>query len=164
MNVLGIDPGQKGALALVASDATLIDLVDMPTIQITKTRAEIDSHRLVEILEDWRGLEGEYRVLVERQQAMPKQGAASGFTIGQGYGVLLGIFSAQKVSHEIVQPKAWQGAVLGKIAAGTSKDRSRLHAQRLYPEADLGRRKDEGRSDAVCIALYGLEKWREVAA
>lgn len=164
MHILGLDPGLKGALALLAPDGGLLELVDMPTLAVTKSRREIDTQRLVETLEDWRGLQGEFRVVVERAMVMPGQGGSSGFKIGIGFGQILGILAAQKVSHTTVTPQVWQRALFGKLAKGTGKDRARAHAAQMFPRADLGRRKTQDRSDAICIALYGLERWGRAAA
>jgi len=156
----GIDPGLSGALALLDSDGLLLEIENMPTLTVTKTRRQLDAAEIVGLFEDWRAMNGEFRVTLERQGIMPGQGASSGLKLGIGYGTLLGILAAQKIPHEIVTPQAWQKALFGKIEKGTSKDRARAFAQQQFPGADLGKRKTQDRSDALCIALYGLRQWR----
>jgi len=158
--VLGCDPGLSGALALLDEEASLLELAYMPTLIVTKSRRQIDASALVDTFEDWRAMRGEFRVVIEQASTRPMQHAAAGLKTGIGFGIILGILAAQKIPHEIVSPRKWQAAVLGKIEPGTSKDRSRAHAQQLYPHANLGKRKTEDRSDALCIALYGFERWR----
>lgn len=164
MNHLGIDPGLSGALALLDEGGFVISLKDMPTLRLTKSRREIDGAGLVGLLEDFRAFHGEFRATVETAGARPGQHAASGLKTGVGWGIVAGILYAQKVSWEPVSPQRWQKAILGKVEKGTAKDRSRAHAQRTWPAADLGGRKTQDRSDALCIALYGWQQWTGRAA
>ena len=163
MNTLGCDPGLSGSLALLDSEGLLLELCDMPTLKTTKSRREVCSWDLVGLFEDWRAENGEFRCVIENASTRPGQHAASGLKTGVGFGLVLGILAAQKVSVERISPQRWQKAILGKIEKGTAKDRSRAKAQELYPMADLGRRKTEDRSDALMIALYGFRNWsREI--
>lgn len=159
MNTLGIDPGLSGALAFLDQDGKLVDLFDMPTLVVTKSRREVAGWDLVGFLEDWRAFHGEFRCVIEQASTRPGQGASSGLKTGVGFGLVLGILAAQRVSVERVSPQRWQAAILGTIEKGTAKDRSRAKAQELYPHADLGRRKTQDRSDALLIALYGHRLW-----
>lgn len=155
MNTLGIDPGLRGALALLDSDGKLVELIDMPTLAVTRSRRQLDTHELVGKLEDWHAFEGPFRVVLEQAIVMPGQGSSSGFKTGVGFGVVLGILAAQKIPHEAIPPQRWQKALFGKVDKGTAKDHAHAMASKLYPCADLGRRKSQDRSDALCIALYG---------
>ena len=161
MNTLGIDPGLSGALCLLDADAKILTLLDMPTLRITKTRKQLDTVEIVRLLGNWRVLWGDMRCVMEEQQAMPNQSAQSGFKTGRGFGRLEGILAARQIPFEVVLAKQWQKAMLGHVEKGTSKDRAKAKAQELYPLADLGRRKSQDRPDAVLIALYGWEKWRQ---
>ena len=166
MKFLGIDPGLSGAVALIDDDAKIIWLDDMPTLKLTKTRREIDAREFA----DW--LEGEAatstdapwidcRAVIESPGVRPGQSAQSGVKTGVGWGTLVGILVALKIPYETVTPQRWQKAILGNVDRGASKDRSRAFCQREYPSADLGKRRTQDRSDALCIARYAWAKWRD---
>ena len=150
MNVLGVDPGLKGALALLAPDESLISLWDMPTLAATKSRRVIDTSGLLEICRQ-AAEDRPYRVLLEAPGLRPRQAGA--LTVGRNFGLLEGIFAARLERVDIVQPLKWQKAILG---SKRGKDAGRVMAQRLWPEAELGKRKTQDRSDAALIALYGV--------
>jgi Holliday junction resolvasome RuvABC endonuclease subunit len=81
MKALGIDPGLPGALAIVEiidGIATLVDATDMPTVG-TKSKARLDSIAAAE----WISKHAPSACYIERAQAMPKQGASSGFSYGR---------------------------------------------------------------------------------
>ena len=157
MNYLGIDPGLTGALALITPSGELLAVEDMPTLNTgTKSRKEIDGAALVGMLEDWRAYHGEFRAVLEAQRSMPNQSAQSGHKTGKGFGLIIGVLCAMKVPYATVRAQKWQGAVLGKIPKGTSKDHARAKASQTFPEANLGTRKTQDRPDAICIALYGV--------
>jgi len=72
------------------------------------------------------------------------------FTCGLGMGVWLGVLAALRLPYTRVRPQIW------KRAFGLSKDKaaSILRAQQLYPDADLRRRKDDGRAEALLLAYH----------
>jgi Holliday junction resolvasome RuvABC endonuclease subunit len=88
MNILGVDPGIRGGLAIVtisADDAApqLIDAIDIPVVGIgAKERIDIAA------LRDWVLSHRPSHALIERAQAMPKQGASSGFKYGRAVGAI----------------------------------------------------------------------------
>jgi len=156
---LGIDPGLSGALALLDDHGRILELIDMPTLVVTKTRRRIDALAIVETVDLWATLHGPaINATIEQASIRPNQGASSGFKTGSGFGILLGILTAMLVPYEIISPQRWQKAMLGVVEKGTAKDRARAHAQQLFPKADLGKRKSQDRSDALCIALYGWDR------
>jgi crossover junction endodeoxyribonuclease RuvC len=96
--------------------------------------------------------QGRTRVVIEEVHAMPKQGVASTFRFGAAFGVAVGVIQATGLPMEFVQPAQW------KKRAGvlrTAKDYARTRALELYPHADLARKRDQGRADALLIARYG---------
>jgi crossover junction endodeoxyribonuclease RuvC len=53
--LIGIDPGNSGALALLTLDGAILDIEDMPTIADgVKGRATINAPLLARLLERWR--------------------------------------------------------------------------------------------------------------
>lgn len=93
------------------------------------------------------------RCVIEDQQAFPAQGRSSCFALGLNLGQWRGIVAVLGIPYEIVRPRVWQGAVLCGLPPG-DKGAHRTMAQRLFPAADLGSRKDQGRADALLIAEY----------
>ena len=91
---------------------------------------------------------------------MPKQGVASSFALGVGLGSILGVLQAMHVPLELVTAAAW------KRALGLSSDkRASLHKARLlFPSAELGLAKHDGRAEALLLAYYAQGRARQAAA
>ncbi len=154
MRVLGIDVGLNGAIALIV-DGQLLEVHDMPTVTLernNKTKRMVNAQALSLII---RGAKADSAYL-ERLNAMPGQGVTSMFSMGQSLGVVLGILAACEVPTTTIPPRTWQKA----LDVPQGKDGSRYRAAQLFPEhADMfSRVKDDGRSDAVLIAAYGVKQ------
>jgi crossover junction endodeoxyribonuclease RuvC len=150
---LGIDPGLTGAVAALDVDGNFLWVRDTPTAKVTKTKSEYLESAMAQMLgacEDTID-----HVWIETQQSMPKQGVASTFKTGVGYGIWLGIIAAYGLPHTAVRATEWKKE-LG-IPPKSDKDVSRAYAQRLHPSSadQLERKLDHGRADAICIAEYG---------
>jgi crossover junction endodeoxyribonuclease RuvC len=139
MFYIGIDPGMNGAIAMIDEDGRFSYVEDV----------YCPPRDLFELLCRPRPL-SDTRVAVERQQAMPGQGVSSSFQTGKGFGEILGVLACTGLPHEIISPTKW------KPAMGLDKDKqkSREMARRLWPEAPLGRQKDEGRCEALLLAEW----------
>ena len=87
---------------------------------------------------------------------MPGQGTRSMFTVGLGYGLWLGILASLRIPYTPVRPAIW------KRSMGLSKDKegARLRAMQLYPGADLRRKRDHGRAEALLLAHGPLRTTR----
>ena len=155
MTVIGIDPGLTGAIAVLGR-LDLPAITDMPTARVGLTnKVRIDHATLADILTGQRSMGDVTLVVVERQQAMPKQGVASTFQTGYGYGLIVGMLVALRLPWIDVRAAEWQRVVGWK----GGKDGSRVLARQLYSglRADtLARVKDHGRADAILIAHYAL--------
>ena len=83
MLILGVDPGIRGGLAivLVATNGVapqLVDAIDIPVIGVgAKERVDPLAIR------DWLAPHAPQHAFIERAQAMPRQGASSGFKYGR---------------------------------------------------------------------------------
>jgi len=149
--IIGIDPGFTGALAcLDKNNGKVMDVIDMPILRGVKT--ELDESAIVKFLNY---IEPDL-VVIERAQAMPKQGSSSTARYMCGYGILRGICVGLFLPYITVPPVTWKKKMLGSQAKG--KDGSILLVNQLYPGLLPGRKKDHGRADAILIAKYGLEK------
>lgn len=152
MRILGIDPGLDGALALFDTDLGKIAVVDMPTFEIKVGKSMKRRISASGLALEIRALNAE-QVFIEKVGAMPGQGVSSMFGFGYSAGMLEGVVAALSHAYGYLTPQEWQK--LARVAGG--KDGSRQKASRLFPcDADLFiRKKDNGRSDAVCIAYAG---------
>ena len=78
MKILGVDPGIRGGLAIVGINADgvpcLVDAIDIPIIGL-KAKERVDALAI----RDWIARHAPQYAVIERAQAMPKQGASSGF-------------------------------------------------------------------------------------
>lgn len=154
MRTLGIDVGLNGAIALI-EDGKLLRIDDMPTLSLernNKTKRMVNAHTLHTIIRDAKA-DAAY---LERLNAMPGQGVTSMFSMGQSLGVVLGVLAACEVPTTTIPPRTWQKA----LDVPQGKDGSRYRAVQLFPEsAEMFKRvKDDGRSDAALIALYGAKQ------
>jgi crossover junction endodeoxyribonuclease RuvC len=161
MRVLGIDPGIRGGLAIVSNGdgvGALLDAIDIPTVgDGAKERVDVMAVR------DWVQLHKPTLALIERAQAMPCQGASSGFKYGRAVGALEAAIILCAIPLEIVEPTAWKR--FWKLPA-KDKQRSRQRALELFPAAHalLARKLDHGRAEAALLALYGLKNSRLTTA
>jgi crossover junction endodeoxyribonuclease RuvC len=76
---------------------------------------------------------------LEAVSAMPGQGVSSMFSFGTSYGIVQGVLAALGIPVVLVRPVVWKSRAGLK---GANKDLARTLAQRLYPGADLSRKKD----------------------
>lgn len=156
MRYVGIDPGLSGAVALIIGSRSVI-FYDTPTELVKKgtTRRTYNPVAMAKILQlivdhSNHGL----HIGIEYQQAMPKQGVSSTFSIGMGFGLWVGIVAALRVPYTIVIPRIWKKELMGGM--GKEKGASVIRLCQLYPLAaeDLKRKKDHNRADAGMIAEY----------
>lgn len=150
--IIGIDPGQTGAIAILRNGSE-VEIFDYPG----------DERALQEIV---RKISVPTVAILEYQQSMPMQGVSSTFALGVNYGIWLATLAARGWPVRIVRPAVWKkclgypAKVLGQAAAKRkqeSKAYSLTLARRLYPAAAkyLARAKDHNRAEALLIAHYG---------
>lgn len=171
---LGIDPGQSGAIAILA-DGEPAGFIDMPLVErnIGKGFA-IDPRALAALI---RGVmqqhQGAYMcAVVEYVNAMPAtkggdgapraaMGSSSAFRFGEGYGVVKGVLGALGIEWQLVFPQRWKAH---HNLLKQQKDAARLRAIAIAPSmaAQLARKKDIGRADALLIALWGHQTEHDI--
>jgi crossover junction endodeoxyribonuclease RuvC len=161
MLALGVDPGIQGGLAIVGNDgdrAVIVDVIDIPVIG-SGAREYVDVIAVQNFIQQ----HAPSLALIERAQAMPRQGASSGFKYGRAVGALEAAIVLCAVPLEIVEPSAWKR--FWKLPP-KDKERSRQRALELFPAAHalLARKKDHGRAEATLIALFGIRNSRVIAA
>ncbi len=185
MIFVGIDVGLRGAIAVIsAPEQSLRDagqefeilIHDTPTQLTTPSataiakarrarkkvpqRREIDivaAHFLVHQIMELPAPESPI-VTIERQSPHgPKPGRAaprSSFSLGEQQGVWRALWMCQRITPRLVLPQSWKPAMLAGLPSGT-KGVCRELAERLFPDADLGARASEDRSEALLLAEYG---------
>jgi crossover junction endodeoxyribonuclease RuvC len=151
MKILGIDPGVRGGLAIVTVDdgaaPQLVDAIDIPVTGVgAKERVDVLAIRT------WIAAHQPQHALIERAQAMPKQGASSGFKYGRAVGAIEAVLACCEIPMTIIEPTAWKKF---HQLRGGDKEAGRQRALQLFPAAHalLARKKDHGRGEAALIAL-----------
>lgn len=151
---LGCDPGQTGCVALLA-DGEPAGFIDMPTMSRAAGGFEVNAAALASNLRGALQAHPGASVLAVCEQvgSMPGQGLASTFRFGQSDGILRGVLGALGIGYITVSPVKWKGYY---GLRGQEKDAARSLAIRRFPcvAAELARKKDGGRSDALLLALW----------
>jgi len=152
--IVGVDPGNSGALAFLDTEKCLVRLVDMPTIEFetTKKRVMIDEHAIVAELQQY----SLYHIYMEEVYASPQMGVVSAFNFGEGKGKLEGIAAALQIPMTQVKPTQWKK----DMRMPADKRQSVARASQLIPNAApyfKGPRGGllDGRAEAAVLALYG---------
>ena len=99
-------------------------------------------------------------MVIEHVTAMPGQGVTSMFNFGQSFGILKGICSAMQLSVYFVRPAKWKKYF---NLINSEKDASRTRAIEIFPyySSYLSRKKDSNKADAILIASYFFETYKE---
>jgi hypothetical protein len=155
--ILGIDPGLKGAMALLDGSGKIIEVATMP---VMKEAAILDLYAMKRCIERLRPT----YAFIERVHAIRGAAASSTFKFGEGIGNIHATLVGLSVPYIAVPPKRWQAVChAGVEAKFDAKHRSAVAAMRLFPDFDFrlsDRRKNyhDGAVDAVLIAFYGY-RW-----
>lgn len=156
MLIVGIDPGLSGAIAWLSADGHLIDVLDLPVVDVAvggKTRRRMVPAILADmLLADQRKPD---HVFVEDVGPTPRDGAVGAFTFGRGFGQIEGVLVGLGLPLTLVRPQAWKK----HFRLPADKGSSRARACQLWPGAakSFSRVKDDGRSEACLIGRYGCE-------
>lgn len=145
--IIGIDPGQNGAIAWLSDAGALVEVRDLP---VTKGDGLMPA-----VLAAWLQEPGRLptHAYVERVASRPGAGVAGMFKFGRGFGQLEGVLAALGVPVTLITPTKWKGGM--KLTADKASSRSR--AAQLWPgvAGTFSRVKDDGRAEASLIGLYG---------
>lgn len=154
---LGIDPGLNGGIAVLdwsGLSPGLVDAIDIPIIgEGAKKRVNVLA--VLDFLDKLKPNHG----FIERAQAMPEQGASSGFIYGRAVGALETCICASKIPLTIIEASKWK-RYFNLPGGGHGKEASRQMALQLFPGASehLRLKKHHQRAEAMLIALYGYKK------
>ncbi len=163
MLIIGIDPGISGAICFF-EDGQVREILEMPTMADgKKNKRQVNGPQIYnEILSrTTKFSKKDIFVVIEQVSAMPGQGVTSMFNFGQSFGVLKGICSAMQLSMHFVRPAKWK-KYFGLIK--TEKDASRTKVIEIFPyiSAQLSKKKDSNKADAVLIASFFYNTYKKV--
>ena len=163
MLIIGIDPGISGAICFF-EEGQVKEIIDIPTMaEGKKNKRQINGPQIYnEIsLRINKLKKKDIVVAIEQISAMPGQGVTSMFNFGQSFGVLKGICSAMQLSMHFVRPAKWK-KYFGLIK--TEKDASRTKVIEIFPyiSAQLSKKKDSNKADAVLIASFFYNTYKKV--
>jgi hypothetical protein len=156
MFYLGVDVGLTGAIALL-NERELIEVADLPTMPVGqgtgRVKNQINAAGFSELL---RSLLSKIEhapamVYIEKVGAMPDQGIAGAFSLGDSAGSIRGVVTALELPIQWVTPQSWKK----HYKLPKEKDVARSVAINLYPGAPLHLKKHHNRAEAILIGLYG---------
>ena len=161
MLIIGIDPGISGSICFL-EDGIIKDVLEMPTMtEGKKNKKQVNGSQIYnEISFRIKTYEKKnIKVVIEQVSAMPGQGVTSMFNFGQSFGILKGICSAMQLSIYFVRPAKWKKYF---NLINSEKDASRTRAIEIFPyfSSNLSKKKDSNKADAILIASYFHETYK----
>ena len=153
--VIGIDPGASGAVAILERDGSLVQVFEMPAVEVKVGKAmkrRVSPEMLAAELRLY-NVSGTV-AFIEQVAAMPGQGVSSMFAFGESFGLAKGVLAGLAIPVQTVLPGKWKRA----LALNAGKDASRAKAAALWPQhaGEFRRVKDDGKAEAALIAHWGL--------
>lgn len=152
--VIGIDPGASGAVAILDHEGDLIEVWDIPTVEIKSgktVKKRISPEMFAAEIRNWQDAHSCY---TEKVSAMPGQGVSSMFQFGESLGIIRGIMAGMAIPLTLVTPANWKR----DMKLPTGKEWSRQRAAQMWPKhaKSFARVKDDGRAEAALLGLWGL--------
>ena len=162
MLIIAIDPGISGSICFF-EDGKILDVVEMPTMtEGKKNKKQVNGSQIYnEISKRINQIDKkDIKVIIENVSAMPGQGVTSMFNFGQSFGILKGICSAMQLPMYFVRPAKWKKYF---SLINTEKDASRTKAIEIFPyfSSNLSKKKDSNKADAILIASFYYETFRQ---
>ena len=162
MLIIGIDPGISGSICFF-NDGKILDVIEMPIMNDgKKNKKQVNGSQIFnEISKRINLLEKkQIKVVIEQVSAMPGQGVTSMFNFGQSFGILKGICSAMYLPVYYVRPTKWKKYF---NLINSEKDASRTRAIEIFPyfSAQLSKKKDNNKADAILIASFFFETYQK---
>ena len=162
MLIIGIDPGISGSICFF-ENGKILDVVEMPTMtEGKKNKRQVNGSQVYnEISKKIKQLDKkDVKIIIEQVSAMPGQGVTSMFNFGQSFGILKGICSAMQLPMYFVRPAKWKKYF---SLINSEKDASRTKAIEIFPyfSSNLSKKKDSNKADAILIASYYYETFRD---
>lgn len=151
MIYIGIDPGLGGGIGAVDDNGRFVCCESMPVLTEGNSKS-IDARAAWLLVGDINSMSSyNAKVAIEKVGAMPGQGVTSMFNFGRSYGAIIGVVSTFLIPRHDVPPQVWKRhhGLIGK-----DKEASRGLAVKLFPAANLSKKKDHGMAEALLIAKW----------
>lgn len=165
-NVLAIDPGVRGGLAVLSAIGDVERLTPMPTLPYLvgkRERRRVDARKVTEFI-----TKSIYRfstVFIENVHAIRGDGGVQAFAFGGAVFTVRTVVELLGYEPEWIEARSWQRAFWqpGKRRSSDTKTLALQAVQKLYPELSLPKsgktdrsRPHDGCVDAILIGRYGL--------
>jgi crossover junction endodeoxyribonuclease RuvC len=152
MNILGVDPGKSGGLAVINSKTlNIVRGIRMPTYQL-RGKAVVSPHGVLA----WADSVDIEVAVIEQAHAMPLQGVSSAFSYGRVTGGIEAVVAIMVERMEWVTPSVWKK----HFGLGSSKQES-IDLAKLKFGSSYGWDKlaDEGIAEAALIARWFIDRY-----
>lgn len=141
MIYIGIDPGKKGAMAIIKPSG----------IEICAYSEAAYNDALTAVATLAEGV----RCCLEHVGAMPGQGVTSMFSFGDNFGFIRGLLTAHGVPYELVRPQKWKK----EYSITADKNSAIAVCTRLFPDVSLlptnrCKKPSDGYAEALLMAEY----------
>ena len=162
MKIIGIDPGQRGGMA-VFEDENIIELIIMPTYTVIKSNKKKKEMVDFTIISNLFKRHNPKIVYIEKVSAMPKNGCVSMFNFAWSVSGIYGICAALEIPIVAVGPKTWQETLMGKKPKGEHREKEETiqFVQNKWSNVSLlatprSKKPHDGLSDSIAIGYYGF--------
>ena len=144
MNIIGIDPGKSGAIAIWNGGIDRIVKCPLNVINMADEIRKIKDKRNT-------------IAYVERVHAFPTDARSSAFKFGMNYGQWLGILGAMRIKTILVTPQTWMKYFKDKLKIKLPKEKPK-RKRKLKELASQYTDKSVTlyNSDAILISVYGF--------
>lgn len=154
MWVLGVDPGNKGGLAVVhfgeGREPEVVSSTRAFSVKSKGRGEELSAEMTAEWLVKWAPLLNVG--VVERVASRPHDGGASSFKFGKGAGIYVGALAALGVRRIEPTPAQWKR----DMRLGSDKSQSLAEAARLHPDMAklMAVKANDGIAEAILLAHW----------
>lgn len=157
MSTIGIDLGNRGAIARLDLDCGLVDVVEMPTLnEGPMMRPRLNAPLLARLLEDIHPRPD--IAYIELVTSRPTDGHQSAFAFGLARGVVEGVLGALAIRFEWLSVPEWRKLL--DMPRNASKDDARAFASRRWPgQAQFfAKPADHDKAEASLVGLAGIRR------
>lgn len=141
---LGIDPGFSGAWGMIDHHGKYQSCGDM--LNNGKHILSRYVHAEISQAVDRQDIQG----VIESVHSMPNQGVSSSFKFGIAFGMAIAIMERINCPWMLVTPQKWKK----EMGLTADKNESLEMARKLWPNAPLARKLDNGRAEALLMAEW----------
>jgi len=147
---IGIDPGQKGAIAFLDKDKKdKLWIIDMPLLP----EKGIDAKTLYEILETKVTFYKDIYVVIEKAQSMPGQSSVAMFNYGGGYHAILAVLQILDIPFEEVRSNKWK-TEFGLSGLKSKKKQGKKKEKMTSEEKKNAQKKRKEMAVKIAIQLF----------